>query len=460
MSTKKQLTGDRLGAVLARRAAVRAADLATALGISVPTLHRLLHDTQEPILVAGKARRTRYALRRSVRGDPGEYPLYAIDESGRATQVTSLAPVYPHGCWMPLAGTDWPLVDEAREGWWDGLPYPLYDMRPQGYMGRQLARAVHRHLAVGDNPDLWNDDDLLVVLSRVGTDLSGNLILGDLACERWQQGVLQPVEPLRESATAAGYSRLAEQALAAGLAGSSAAGEFPKFTASRERADSATPQVLVKFSGADASPAVIRWADLLVCEHLALECAGTMPASVSASSRILTHAGRTFLEIERFDRHGQFGRSPLISLETANAALLGLDPGDWTRLADGLAAADLLSATEAQRIHHLWWFGRLITNTDMHLGNLSFRPSQRQLRLAPTYDMLPMLYAPLPGGELPVAGFDPPLPLPRQRESWLTACRAAIDFWDQAATDRRISEGFRMIVRGHGGRLREMAERI
>lgn len=456
---KQRLARDRLPAVLARRPAIRAADLATELGVSVPTLHRLLHDTPEAILVVGKARRTRYALRRRVRGDPPEYPLYAVDEKGRAALVSSLVPVFPRGCWTALAGTDWPLTDEARDGWWDGLPYPLYDMRPQGYMGRQFARALHHSLSVPDDPNAWSDEDLLVALSRAGMDLSGNLILGDPACERWQQDCLAPVEPLREPQTAAAYARLAEEALASGLAGSSAAGEFPKFTAVRELNGSATPHVLVKFSGADASSTVIRWADLLVCEHLALECVRALPNVSSARSRILIHAGRTFLEVERFDRHGRFGRSPLCSLETLNAALLGMDLGDWTRLADALAAAGFLTPTDAECIHHLWWFGRLIANTDMHLGNLSFRPAAGRLRLAPTYDMLPMLYAPLAGGELPARTFDPPLPLPRQRPVWLTACKLAVEFWDLVAADTRISEGFRGLGQDNRGRLRELAEK-
>lgn len=52
-----------------------------------------------------------------------------------------------------------------------------------------------------------------------------------------------------------------------------------------------------------------------------------------------------------------------------------------------------------------------IANTDVHTGNLSFRP-QAQLELAPAYDMLPMLYAPLPNGEVPALTFEPPPPLP------------------------------------------------
>lgn len=460
MSSKQQLARDRLAKVLGRRAAVKATDLAQALNVSVPTLHRLLQEGTEPILVAGKARRTRYALRRCVRGDGHEYPVYAVDAAGRVTPLTSLAPVAPQGCWMSLTGTDWPLVEEAREGWWDGLPYPLYDMRPQGYMGRQLARAVKHDLAVPENPNLWSDDDCLFALSRIGSDMSGNLILGDTACARWQQDALAGAEPLREPETAAAYVQLAEQAVAAGVAGSSAAGEFPKFPARRELAGRPTPHCLVKFSGRDDSPAVRRWSDLLVCEHLALECAGALPGVASAHSRILIEGGRTFLEVERFDRHGPLGRSPLCSLETLNAALLGLATQDWTQLADALAAADLLAPEDVVSIHHLWWYGRLIANTDMHLGNLSLRPTDGRLTLAPAYDMLPMHYAPLPGGELRKADWTPPLPLPGQRDQWLIACRAATDFWDRVAGDTRVGAGFRALARTQGEGLRALAGRV
>jgi hypothetical protein len=144
---------------------------------SVATLHRLLDASTLPILVAGKARRTRCALRRSVRGDSGDYPLYAVDVSGRATQVASLSPLAPSGACLTLAATDWPLIEEARDGWWDGLSYPLYDMRTHGYLGRQLARAIQRELSVPDDPDLWNDDILLRIGVRVGYfDLSGGRI--------------------------------------------------------------------------------------------------------------------------------------------------------------------------------------------------------------------------------------------------------------------------------------------
>lgn len=459
MRPRNQAARDQLRTVLARRSPASAADLAERLDVSVPTLHRLLQEIGPEVVATGRARRTRHALRRPLRGDLAELPLYEVDATGRAERVAQLALLYPQGSCMDLAAAGWPVPEDARDGWWDGLPYPLHDMRPQGYMGRQFARAEHRQLAVPANPEAWSDDDVVHVLSRSGADLSGSLILGDPACETWLKGKLAPPEPLREPALAAGYGGLAEQAIAAGVPGSSAGGEFPKFAALRELPGSATPHVLVKFSGSDGSSAVRRWADLLVSEHLALECAAALPDVATARSRIVTHAGRTFLEVERFDRHGLFGRSRLSSLGTLDAALLGDGSADWVRLAGRLRGAGLLAPADVERIQRLWWFGRLIANTDMHTGNLSFRP-QGTLALAPAYDMVPMLYAPLPGGELPGREFEPPLPLPPQRAVWAQACQAALAFWQRAAQDSRISDAFRVACEGNARRLDGVAQQV
>jgi hypothetical protein len=459
MRPRNQAARDQLRTVLARRSAASAADLAERLGVSIPTLHRLLQEVGAEVVATGRARRTRYALRRPLRGDLAELPLYEVDATGRAERVAHLALVHPQGSCMDLAAAGWPVPEDSRDGWWGGLPYPLHDMRPQGYMGRQFARAEHRQLAVPANPEAWSDDDVAHVLSRSGADLSGNLILGDPAYEQWLGAKLAPPEPLKAQDLGAAYAALAEQAIAAGVPGSSAAGEFPKFAALRDLPGSATPHVLVKFSGADGSPTVRRWADLLVSEHLALECAAALPGMASARSRIVTHAGRTFLEVERFDRHGLFGRSRLSSLGTLDAALLGDGSADWVRLAGRLGSAGLLAPADQERIQHLWWFGRLIANTDMHTGNLSFRP-QGGLALAPAYDMVPMLYAPLPGGEVPTRDFEPPLPLPPQRAVWAQACQAALAFWMRAAQDARISAEFRAACEGNARRLETVAQHV
>lgn len=82
----------------------------------------------------------------------------------------------------------------------------------------------------------------------------------------------------------------------------------------------------------------------------------------------------------------------------------------------------------------------------MHEGNLAFVPGavkQPPLALAPAYDMLPMLYAPVRGVELPPRELRPGLPLPGERTDWLAASEAAITFWHRAAGDRRISAPMR-----------------
>ena len=458
MRPKNQAARDQLHAVLARRARRSAAELAALLQVSLATLHRLLQENAGAVVGTGRARRTRYALRRPLRGDAAELPLYEIDPAGRSELLGHLALVRPQGSRMPLADSGWPVAAESRDGWWDGLPYPLYDMRHQGYMGRQFARSECAQLAVSANPDEWSDEDVAHVLGRHGADMSGSLILGNPAFEHWQAGLHTPPEPLTPRAVRSAYTRLAEQAIATGVPGSSTAGEFPKFAALRVLAGSDTPHVLVKFSGSDGSSAVRRWADLLVCEHLALESAAMLPGAASARSRILEHGGRTFLEVERFDRHGLFGRSRLNSLATLDAALLGDGSTDWTHLTGRFAAIGLVSAAELQRVAHLWWFGRLIANSDMHTGNLSFRPRD-MLALAPAYDMLPMLYAPLPGAEVPTRNFTPPLPKPQQRDDWTTACKAALTFWMRAALDPRISAGFRRICEANAQRLDALAAR-
>lgn len=451
---------DALRQHLARQPAASAADLASALGVSVPTVHRLLARLPAgELLSAGKARRARYALARPLRGGPAVLPVHAVDAAGRLHALGPLALTRPEGSLMDLAGTAWPVPEEARDGWWPGLPYPLHQMRPQGYMGRQFARAEHRRLQVPADLAQWSDDDALFAISQAGSDLSGDLIVGDAACELWLAERASGIEPTPEARTVGHYVEQATLAVATGVAGSSAAGEFPKFTARRQLAGAATPHVIVKFSGAEDSATVRRWADLLVCEHLALLHAATLPGLRSARSRVLLGEGRTFLEVERFDRHGDTGRSPLAALDVLDAAFVGSTAIDWPRVAARLGARGLLDDAAQAAVQRLWWFGRLIANSDMHPGNLAFQPAQERLRLAPAFDMLPMRLAPLPGGEVPDRAPEFALPQPAQRAAWLDACTAALGFWREAAGDTRISPAFRATCTAHAEALDRLRER-
>ena len=434
---------------------LKAGQLLKALGVSRATMMRMAQAAGDQLIVRGSARRTTYAARRTLRGSLAPLPLYHVDERGDVQEIARLDLTYPDGCAVEfLADFGWPLDEDMQAGWFDGLPYPLHDMRPQGFLGRNFARHHAEMLQVPVNPTDWTDDHALHAMSLLGADLPGNLIVGETACRQWLER-LQAARlgrgdaPVPEHEVDRVYASLAETAMAQGVVGSSAGGEFPKFTAVRQFSDGRVQHVLVKFSGSDDSTGTQRWADLLVCEHLASVTLSAHLGISAAASRIRRSGGRTYLEVERFDRHGLLGRSGLTSWASLNAALFGLAGVPWTEAARQVTARGWLSEPDTRNIALLWHFGQLIGNTDMHEGNLSFQPNARDgqagLRLSPAYDMLPMLYAPARGVELPARSFEPKLPLPAQREDWDRAAHAATAFWQTAAADKRISTSFRTL---------------
>jgi hypothetical protein len=451
--------------ILRRRGPMSGGDLVRQLGSSRPTLMRSVRSAGDDVVVRGRARATTYAARRPLRGSVAPLPLYRVDRAGDLHRIASIDLVAPAGCAVDAPqALGWPLDGTMAAGWFTGLPYPLHDMRPQGFLGRQFARAQAAMLQVAPDPTRWSDDDTLHALSLMGADTPGDLIVGDTAARWWlQRREAPPGEPhgapIDDDEVHEVWPRLAAQAMAAGVPGSSAGGEFPKFTALRRRGVDPAPQhVLVKFSGSDNAPGTRRWSDLLVCEHLA---AGVMHEHLgvrATRSRVVEAGGRTFLEVDRFDRHGRHGRSPVASWMAIDADLVGAGGHPWPDATRALTRHGWLPASDAERILRLWLFGRLIANTDMHDGNLAFEPTSTPggpgLTLAPAYDMLPMLYAPVRGVELPEPPWTPPWPLPHERDAWAVAAAAAEVFWGQVAADTRVSAGFRRTAADHEARVR------
>lgn len=429
------------------------ADIAVALGCSTKTAQRLVAAAGDAVVAAGQTRRRRIAWRRDFRGQRIEAPLYRIAADGRPQALAQLRPIWPQGCHLDTQADAWPTPDEARDGWHAGLPYPLYDLRPQGFLGRNFARRHAAGLGLSPDPRSWDDDALLLALGSLGDDLPGDLLVGDVALRRLLDARLAPPVVLPEAGLPARYAELATQAMEGALAGSSAGGEFPKFAVARERADMATPHCVVKFSGADASATVQRWRDLLVCEQLAAAALGPD----AARTRLLVHEGRHFLESERFDRLGLHGRRGVVSLESANAGLVGEATNDWTRVAAALSARGLLSAADAERVAERQLFGQLIANSDMHGGNLCFFHEATGLSLGPSYDQLPMRYAPLAGGEVLSPPLAPILPLPAERDRWQRVLPRALGFWQAAAADKRISLPFRKLCADNAAALERAA---
>ncbi|MES2714127.1 MAG: type II toxin-antitoxin system HipA family toxin YjjJ [Pseudomonadota bacterium] len=432
-----------------------AGDLRARLQVSRATLMRAVQALGPAVIVRGQARKTTYAARRALRGSSTPLPLYRVHDSGLADEVGLLHPVHPAGCMLDGAqALGWPLDGDMQDGWFDGLPYLLDDMRPQGFLGRNFARHHAALMQVPDDPGVWSEDDVLHTLSLLGADQPGQYILGEGAFRLWRAQAVQV--PVAAAAVDTAYPALAAQAMAQGLVGSSAGGEFPKFSTLRDL-PGGPGQVLVKFSGADQSPGTQRWSDLLVCEHLALGVVARQLQLAAAASCIHQAGGRTFLEVQRFDRHGSQGRSPVCTWAALNAGLFGLAGKPWTAAAAALRAGGLIDAQTQAAMQRLWHFGQLIANTDMHDGNLAFRPG---LQLAPVYDMLPMLYAPQRGVELPSRRFAPLLPLPGELEAWSAAAGAAVRFWQLAGTDARISAGFRQMAAEHAQVVSDMQRQL
>lgn len=410
------------------------------LDVSRATLMRAVKELDGKVISRGQARKTAYAARRPIRGNWKEVPLYRIDQDGVAHESAKIYPLYPQGCAMEfLEQPQWPLEGAMEDGWFEGIPYFLDDMRPQGFLGRHFAKNNANILQISDNPKLWSEDDAIYALSLLGCDVPGNYVLGETAM---RLVLAQSIDDaILTHQCESSYLERASKAIIHGQAGSSAAGEFPKFTALRQNGNRSY-HVIVKFSGSDGSPGSVRWSDLLICEHLALSVVDHQLGVSAAVSEIYQAGGRTFLEVERFDRVGVNGRLPVCSWAAINAALIGEIGEAWTQGAQGLITSKLLSSESFFQLQRLWLFGKLIANTDMHDGNLAFTPG---LRLAPAYDMLPMAYAPARGVEIADYEFIPMRPLPSEQDSWRIAAQAAGNFWSMAEQDTRISEDFRRI---------------
>ncbi len=415
-----------LDALRARQGVATSAELQAQLGVSQPTVSRALAPLIQSaqVLKVGAARSQMYLLPRHVERVGVDVPVIKVDETGRTTPFGRLVPLQGGRCWMDEAAGPSALHD--------GLPWFLSDMRPQGFIGRAFAQS-QAELGLPANPEHWTDDDVLQALALCGDDLPGNLIVGAASFQRFHLSAAQAASP-------GDYPAMADRAMQGAVPGSSAGGEQPKFCTVH-----AGRHVIVKFSPADNTPVARRSRDLLICEHLALKTLAdaNVPAARTA---LFLEGGRVFLEVERFDRTAQ-GRIGMVSLMAYDAQYVGkID--NWAATANRMAARNLLRADDAQRLRLLEAFGRLIGNTDRHYGNISLLLDGNDWRLAPAYDMLPMLYAPTSGELVPRDFAATNLsPTADTLAEWPAARQLANTFWREAAADRRISRSFRELAR-------------
>lgn len=405
------------------------------MGISQPTASRAIKALGDEVVRIGSGPSIHYVLRDALRGFSSA-PIYRITEEGKVKPLGQLIPVYPDGFVMEQADN---ICLHS-----DGLPWWLFDMRPQGYLGRAYASRFSTELGLPANPENWTDSDVIRALLAHGHDAVGNVLIGEQARNHFVD-MPQPVAVERATA----YPSLALAVSSGEVPGSSAGGEQPKFCTYTERG-----HVIVKFTAPDDNPISERWRDLLLAEHLALKV-------LDVETEVFDFGGQRFLEIPRFDRVGPLGRKGLFSLRALEAEFVGRAREAWPVLVNELVKQGCVHPDAIAGTARLWAFGMLIGNTDMHHGNLSFISAHgRPYHLAPAYDMLPMGFAPKSGGGM-VNTLRPAMLLDAiAGEIWHESLELAERFYALVSDCNRFSASFAPCVAALRAHLDEARPRI
>lgn len=407
--------------LLRGRGAVAAATLRSQLAISPATLSREVRAASDRVLRLGAGPATHYGLAARHGGLPDRLPVFRIGPEGVVARVAEL---------VPLDGGSWLESERGGGTPFEGLPPFIHDMAPAGYLGR---RFTHHHpdLQLPDRLQDWHDGHRLIAIARRGTDCPGDLVVGEEAMD------------LHFKQQYSEYSSADFPALArcAGLggAGSSAAGEQPKFASfDGER------HLLVKFTPGDGSPTDQRWRDLLVCEAIASQCLREGGIAATESS-IVEEGEYRYLRVERFDRTRN-GRIGVLSLGALDDEYFG-QRDNWSSAAERLYREGMLSTEDVRKVKLVESFAMAIGNSDRHFGNLALYCDALNPRagcaLAPVYDMVPMALAPS-GGVLPPAAFPEPRRTARLLDVHDEAMVLAADFFARLAADERISKELRV----------------
>lgn len=438
---------------LLRRRPEKASLILSELQISQPTFSRLWRTVDGGVAL-GATRARQYALRRHIAGAHVPIPIFRVSEEGKTELIGELEPL--QGGFYALIwiregskGTDYQL--------YEGTPYFLRDLRPQGFLGR-MEPGKYPELDLPADILRWTDEQVLKYISRRSENATGDLILGNESYARYIASLSAAAKPLRALERAGRYPEMAEQSMQGEAPGSSAGGEQPKFTAVIDRmlAHETIEHVIVKFSPPIDTGSGRRWGDLLVCEHLALEVL-IQHGIAAARTSILEVGERVFLEVVRFDREGLTGRRPMATFAALDGDL-GMMDQNWTAVARELGRLGQLSKGDIETVEILDLYGALIGNTDKHHGNIAVAWTfEQQYRLLDAYDMLPMLYRPNTHGEIIDREWTPTLGGKLELRHLPRCYRMARQFWEDVLNDGRISTGFKEdVARQHLDTLQKL----
>jgi len=412
-------------------------ELAEFLSISVSTVTRHLSQLMSDgkVVRLGQGKNSRYIALRNIEG---------ITQPVIIRQISPQAEVLILGnLWVTNNGTILETDNDIIE--YDDLPWFFFDLKPQGFIGRLIARRVGKQLKVPTRVERWNSDDILRYLVLEENNTAGNfqlfhdlknvknrkqlIIPRNITLERYDTHVKKPI-----------FTEFEDNG------GSSAGGEQPKFNSKSSVNEVSS---IVKYSPLlnVGNPVAERVKDLLICEHHALKILQDFNG-LAAHTEIFITDDRLYLEIERFDRtlvgdkEGQIG---MVSLESVIGEFVGY-AGNWAEASDSLLAEGILTNDDAQLLKLWLAFSRFIGNTDTHNGNVSlFLDGIEPSGLTPAYDMLPMAYMPS-NSELPTPDITIRRPQLIDDATWEQGRELGIKFWEIIITEERISDDFKLIA--------------
>jgi HipA-like C-terminal domain len=404
-------------ALLARGEPLTAAQLAVATGRSQSSISLAIKALGDRVHRIGAARSTRYALKKDILGLASQQKLRWLGEGGTGFALAHFT--YLAGDWLHVVCQ----ASDGRSREWlsQQLPWFLSTLRPQGYLGRKLARWLP-HLP--SDPEQWSLAQLLHCLTHI-SDSIGAVSLLSIST--------RPARP-RITALAqrdAQFDAWASEDAAQLSAGSSAAGEQPKFVA-----NVLGQACIVKFTPPHGTPFGQRWRALLMLEKLALDILQSH-AIPSARSEMVQTQCRTYLQSARFDRDAEHGARHIVAIAALHSEFVKGDWANWVSTSEVLVQKGLITQQELQLVATIFAFGHYIGNTDMHSGNLSFFVDDvitPKIRLAPVYDMLPMMWKPdIHQGVLSDSPVRAQLMPTGFAAEQVRARQWAIEFWEQAA---------------------------
>lgn len=377
-----------------------------------------------------------YALAESVFGSDRIH-IANVDTYGKNIPRGLLSAIAPNSYFVELlTGASTLLAGNSHNSRFDSLPYFMEDVRPQGFLGKMIAQQLaDQSEEFTSDPDYWSEEMLGKYLISNGDDLPGDFVFGFPMMNRLRA---EPTVVDR-----ADYPRIAEQTLSGYTGGSSAGGEQQKFTAFISDIES---HVIVKFTPAQNDSISTRWKDILVTEFHAQTILSEL-GYPTAGTKLINDGGRYFLESKRFDRRGKFGRSSMFSLRTVDAEFVG-SGGSWPVVLEALCQRGMATYLDLATTIELHEFGRLINNSDMHLGNLSVSIDGDLFSLLPVYDMCSMGFSPK-GSEVPDLAFEIPN-LSISEENLVSRQKvvdAAKEFWNRVGTDPLASDLMREFIK-------------